>query len=319
MERFHVEIPEEYVKDDEYDIHHVIYKSKIPKEKFMFKINIEDNDKDIGEEIGYRIAEAIDIPCCKAKLFKRERIRGDNITYYDYGVGSFYQGDDNEEIILRMDILMDLHWNEASKLYPEITGREYCPGIKDYLQFIDYLLMKENRPKSEFDEIKNKIIEMLVYDIKFGNNDRIGSNFGLIKNKATGKIKFYPLFDNETIFGFDYPTSKLTGHENECDIEAFNHQQQMKFRLDGKQNNTSDYLELLKFLLQTYPEETEKAMEKVRKFRFEELRKMLKEYPNISKTRRSFTEKVFLDRDFRCESIYQKYLNQKIEKTAIEK
>lgn len=308
MERTYIEIPDCYEIDDEYDAHHIIYQDPNTQKKFMFKINIEDNDKDIGEEIGYRIAEMVGIPCCKAQLFKRKRMVTEDKVYYDYGVGSFFECVDKESVIIRVDVLKNLYWNEASNMYSELKGKIYFPTIEKLLLFFDYLITKNNRPKEEFEEIKYRIIEMIIYDVKFGNNDRIGSNFSIVEDKTTGKISLYPLFDNETILGFDYLIDAITGKETKSEIDEFNTLRRMKFPLNASDKNDSDYLEAFKYLLENYTEQTEKAMNKLRKFRFEDLRKSLNEYPNLSEKRKSFIEKVFLDRSYKIEKIYQEYI-----------
>ena len=44
---------------------------------------------------------------------------------------------------------------------------------------------------------------MSIYDLKYMNPDRRLNNWFIRKNKKTGQLDLYPMFDNEMILGFD--------------------------------------------------------------------------------------------------------------------
>ena len=57
--------------------------------------------------------------------------------------------------------------------------------------------------------IRKAVLNMLIYDALIANRDRNPSNYGIIKNHETGKVRFSPLYDNGASLGVSMVDHRL--------------------------------------------------------------------------------------------------------------
>lgn len=295
----------EYKVYDEYSISKKEYIRRNPKDSdsrnnhnmFMFKINFDDTDVDVAEEVAYHIAEKVGIPCCEANLAKILR-RGTTNTF-DTGVRSFYNYS-NRDYICTPTFWINEYLNDMGK---SISQNHIFDVNLIFEALFHKMVEKEKLPYEEFLRVKQDIINMIVYDIKFGNYDRGRNNWQLVQDRSSKKIDLYPMFDNEAILGFDsvenYKTAEDVGH--------YNSSNRMKIiRPEDRSKGSSNYLDLYEYLLKKYPQEAILATNKANRFTFEDLEKLLDRYNNLSKERKDFVKRVFLDRDLKTKFIFRK-------------
>ena len=108
---------------------------------------------------------------------------------------------------------------------------------------------------------KVKMIQMIVYDCLYGNNDRHDENWSFIYNKDNGfpDINLYPLYDNERVLGLyeNQNTIEKALTLNERDFDDYTTAMLFsKMRVPGEKKKNSTYKDVLGYLLEKYPETT---------------------------------------------------------------
>ena len=109
--------------------------------------------------------------------------------------------------------------------------------------------------QTKVQEVKKKVIQMVVYDSLYGNYDRHDENWSIYYNND--KIDLYPLYDNERVLGL---------YENQDFIENILKEENMeqivdrkffsRMRVPGEKKKYSSYKDILGYLIKKYPQET---------------------------------------------------------------
>ena len=160
------------------------------KAGFVHKRCILEPDIHLGEKAGQMIANKVGMRCCKIDLYRQPvpefgRVDLASISYIDLGYDDRLISNGVREYARKNNI-----------------DNVYLPDIDLIFAAMKEVYRRENRPYEEYQEFMQDFIDMMMYDIKFGNTDRLTTNWFVRKNLTTGKIDLYPLFDNEGILGF---------------------------------------------------------------------------------------------------------------------
>lgn len=265
------------------------------RNEFLYKNNIMLNAAYFGEVIGSQIAKVTIGNACDAELAKQRRGFGD---IYDNGVISYYYFAKDDKQISPFFIIQDYYKNEG-------TTRKGLPNLDDIFGALKYLMLRKyKRPYSEYEKLKQQYVDMIMFDCRFGNFDRQLENWLLFEDGQTQEISLYPLFDNETTLGFD---QAITGNASNEKIITYNRDLRMAYRAPGDGTREFSNLEdILKYMIEKFPTETEKSIEKVKTFSLEDLSKLLDEFPDMPEERKKFTKQMFLARRL----LFERYIRE---------
>ncbi len=122
-----------------------------------------------------------------------------------------------------------------------------------------------NEIQQDIKDARRKIIEMVVYDCAFGNNDRHSRNWGMMLDRDSGRATIYPAYDNERVLGLcisEYEMQKIV-ESGERIINTYQMRNQYSRIGFGSQKGGVYYEDMLKYLVEKYPEYAVPAIEKV--------------------------------------------------------
>jgi len=177
------------------------------------------------------------------------------------------------------------------------------------------VFMKYDRPYSEYKEFMQDFIDMVVYDIKFGNVDRVTTNWHLRRNHSTGKIDLYPIFDNESILGF---SEIIPDNFDEDTLREFNvYRFPIGRPIDRERGERVLASDLIRYLLENYPNQMRVSLKKAYRVKKEDLEEILDNLPGVPKRRREFAIKNFEYRDKYLRNIVEDYVRNKKDESQI--
>ncbi len=159
---------------------------------------------DISECVASDVGALIDIDCAKYTLCERNGSKG--VVTPNFLNNKAYKVK-KEELISGSNLLSraDPGFKPRSLENPK-TGDLYTLSL--LLKCVEeYGLIKE-------------ILEMVVFDLLIGNHDRNASNWGIIKNLETNKVRFSPLYDNGASLGIPLDSKTINKHIIEVDGSA---------------------------------------------------------------------------------------------------
>lgn len=129
----------------------------------------------LGEHIVGRFAE-------------RYKEKYNQIVFPDGNINKYYTPEDIEDNI---DVVI-------SAIATQTMDYERTEGIRT-----------EAEIKADIDENLRDAFDMFVYDCVFGNNDRHSQNWAMLTDLETGRVKLYPLYDNERVLGLSRTEAEL--------------------------------------------------------------------------------------------------------------
>ena len=287
IEYYLIDMPKEYSRED--------------KTKFEYKRCIFEPDMHYGEMTAYCIAKKLGVPCCKTELFKRPYVSKPNL--FETGIISYYDLSNND-VTYAADSIVSRYMKKRG------LENDYMADIDTIFAAVLERFRQEGRSIGEFLKFKKDFIVMTVFDLQFGNFDRGLNNWFLRKNKLTGELDLYPMFDNEAILGF---TDEIPDDMSYAQIAGFNNVRKSRVTLteDRKQRKYTDFRELYKYLLEKYPLETRFATKKIGNFTVGDLDEILNNLSDISPERKEFARKNFMYRKMTMEKIYLEQYNRK--------
>ncbi len=246
----------------------------------------------IGEYFGYLLGKKMGLDICPVHLLsfydkekkysKSERLYpacasvsqltyGQSLEHGESVVSSFeYENPSKVNNIL-----------EKSPSYSTIFPRKGAFGtastdehIEIILAAIDYRVRNfesaigKRTPEQIEQDVKDarrKMIEMVVYDCAFGNNDRHSRNWGLMLDRNEGRATVYSAYDNERVLGLcssEYEMNKLVeaGPKMMSLFQLKAHYSRIGF---GSQKGGVYYEDMLEYLVEKHPEYAIPAIEKV--------------------------------------------------------
>jgi hypothetical protein len=125
--------------------------------------------------------------------------------------------------------------------------------------------------KKSYEEIKedvksniSKMIDQIVFDCVFGNNDRHSNNWGGIYNEEEGTFKIYPAFDNERIMGLSKSKDEMRMIVNSGKSLTDYHEREFFSRMGSFPVKSGIiYKDMLNYLFTYYPEYAISSSEKI--------------------------------------------------------
>ena len=236
------------------------------------------------------------------------------------GVLSHHQTNLNESVVLSESVCEK--YRSKMKYGEEEEYRKYFPkgksqSDKNYANIevilnstLDYLT--ENGQEEKFPDIRKKIINTCIFDMKFANRDRHDENLGFKINQYNNDISFYHLFDNEQILGMQ---------ENQKDVKRYLKDPKLyeKFKNEkltsyiGIPGSTChvDFRLLLKYLLDNYYTDTMEAVKDIGQYKISNLKELMNCCPGLSNEHKEFAEKIFLDREKEMNEFIEEYNKKK--------
>ena len=262
--------------------------------KFEYKRCIFEPDMHFGEMTGYKIAEKIGIPCCEVELFSRPYRNKPELSEVG-AISYFYFGSDDDVFTSSGVITKHAKKNKIED--------DYMPDINTIFAAVYDRFKEDGRPISEFLKFKKDFIMMIIFDLKFGNFDRGLNNWYLIKDKKTGRIDLYPMFDNEAVLGF---TDDIPENTSYASIADFNNIRKSRVTIpkDRAERKYTDFRDMYRYLLEYYPIETIHATKMINKFKAEDLDEILNNLPGISDERKNFAKKNYMYRQMTMDKLY---------------
>lgn len=265
--------------------------------RFFAKRALWSEDLHLGEFLGGLIGKKNKFKICDTGLYRHPRYTADR------GVISFAHLSDKDKLIDPRRIILEY-------LKTQNINHKYLNSIDVDTVFraMFWFMYQYKRPYSEFINFKQDFIDMLVYDLKLLNPDRGFANWFIRQNTQTKETDLYPMFDNEMILGFNKPSydNDLT----EEDIKSENAERTSAILTPDtimKQKDQVSYIELLKYLLWKYPEQTKKSLNKFKNFSPDELLVLLNQIPDLSDKRKNVVVRLYKTRSLDIDKIYEEY------------
>jgi len=278
---------------------------------------------DFGELIAYWLARKTDIPVCEVELAtKKEQyysaksvdVRG-AISYLDLQPG--------ETVALSIEILdyyRRNHFDEykeillANKSVREKDLSQYSPYYNNNIEiiipaFIAFVKDKyPNVSEKQIVDLKQRLIEMTVFDCRFANTDRNDENFGLRISKDG--TEFYPIFDNEQILGFHEPVEFIEANSAASLQEHIDQKLVSRMGVTSKPEKLS-YSAMMTYLFTTFPEETYKAYQKVMSVKDTDLIEMFEMCGDeLDDVHKAYALRIFKSREKGFETIKDNYIDK---------
>lgn len=311
------------------------YRRKEPKNEssrknhngLFLKTNKWSDTLHIGELVGCLIAQKIGFKACDVELFRKHRVR----NLYDIGAMSYIELSKDDSTIAAENYI---------RKYKKLNNIPYPASrtvdIDTIFGAIFGLMQTEHRPYQEYLNFKQDFINMIIFDIKLLNADRILENWLIRKNRTTGEIDLYPMFDNSAILGFEREVPpKIEGREEEYEkaIEAYSEEERpisiTSPKKRNKENEAENYREVLRYLLQKYPTETKKALIQAEQFTVKDLEEILDEIDpgnssgetpiEIEPQRKQFAIDAYLIREKGIKEVIQEFQIAQKKKTEEQK
>lgn len=237
-----------------------------------------------GEVVAYAIADNADIMSCPAELAHLSKyysnihkelnngtpeekdgcviyrlLDGTSILEPGQSAIAFYEVHNKEDF--KKLTAKDKKYNERydnielALAATEARTREYYSYDSEISK--EYIEMK-------VDENKKHILEMIIFDCLYGNNDRHDENWSMEKKIDGTDISIYPLYDNERVLGL---------YENQNNIEnalATNTVKEYsdtilfsRMKVPGETKVHSNYEDVLAYLVNNYQKETTELLKRI--------------------------------------------------------
>ena len=279
-----------------------------------------------GEFIAHKMLEKMGIPSCKVEFTKRHLTnprsksgKGNDIpgvlSYIDLKPG---------ETLITADTIISRFKQKYKEEFFDIIGLEeefradYNLDNENDINnnnieviipaFMSYITNDCNGTKKLAKEVKQSIIDMTTFDCMMANRDRHSENYGIAFLKQ-GKVRFYPLYDNEYILGFS-EAEKDIGKYNATGLqEHINNDLYSVIGVTSKPTKLSPSA-MMAYLFSAYPIETQKAYEKVSKFSLEDLEELMDECEGLPDTHKAYASRIFKLRTREIETIQEEFIDK---------
>lgn len=235
------------------------------------------------------------------------------------GILSHYQLD-RTEMMIPANVIIERFKGSNPKKYKELIGggnsasENHYTNIEILLTAFEDTFRKSSMPE-KVPEIRKYIFDMCAFDIKFGNRDRHDENLGLKFNQQTNKFDMYHLFDNEQILGMQENKSDIIGYLGDPKkFEKFKEKELTScIGIPGAPQKI-DPMELLKYLLQKYPEEMRSSLADIGRYTHSDLIEVMNSCEGLSEEHKAFASKIFLDREKSIQKLLEELDKSKFSK-----
>lgn len=273
-----------------------------------------------GEYLAYIILKQLGKDVCKVDLGNLEIINSysKKLAIVE-GCLSHYELEENETVEL-ICIILESYKNAHPKKYRELTQRgktnsnQNNTNIELILKSLEEVC-KQNGQEYKIPDIRKSFFDMCIFDIKFANRDRHDDNFGLKINQEN-EIEFYSLFDNEQILGLQEEKQYVTKYlSNPKEYEKFKNKELTScIGIPGKIQQIKP-MELLEYLLENYPEETQDSLKDIGRYTISNLEETLEICPGLSEEHKQLAKKIFLEREKEIEETVKAFNEKQSLKT----
>ena len=167
--------------------------------------------------------------------------------------------------------------------------------------------------QAKMQQLRKRMIEMIVYDCLYGNYDRHDENWSM-HLQASGDIDLYPLYDNEKVLGlyenqnFIQDTLRDEEVEKKAEEKFFS-----RMHVPGEDKKNSTYKEMLEYLMNTYPQETREMLQKqLSRHTAESIRKRLEECDGLPSVYVDFGTQMYTYRNAFAKELLERNKNFKL-------
>lgn len=279
-----------------------------------------------GEFIAHILQEKIGFPSCKVEMLKRNLVlprSASGKTAEVPGCISYIDLNEGETLVQAINVLA-WYKTEHPKEYVEIMNPlgEHSEGdheisihnennnnnIELVIPAMEaYAKERCNATPEQIQQLRQDIINMTVFDCKFGNTDRNDENYGIAISKDG--FRLYPTFDNEYILGFS---------EFVEDLEKFSGtrlQEHIDKDLTSRMGITSQvtkigYQSMLTYLFTTFPEETKKAYENIMKITEADLVEIMDDCDGLDEVHKDYALRIFRSRNRGFKYVKEEYIDE---------
>lgn len=279
-----------------------------------------------GEFIANLLQEKIGFPSCKVEMVKRNLVlprSASGKTVEVPGCISYMDLKEGETLVQTINVLA-WYKREHPNEYVEIMNPlgEHFEGDHEISIYNEknnnnielvipametYVKERCNATPEQIQQLRQDIINMVVFDCKFGNTDRNDENYGI--SISQDGFRLYPTFDNEYILGFP---------EYVEDIEKFSGarlQEHIDKDLTSRMGITSQvskigYQSMLTYLFTTFPEETKKAYENVMKITEADLVEIMDDCEDLDEVHKDYALRIFRSRNRGFKYVKEEYIDE---------
>lgn len=279
-----------------------------------------------GEFIAHILQEKIGFPSCKVEMVKRNLVlprSASGKTAEVPGCISYLDLKEGETLVQTINVLA-WYKSERPNEYVEIMNPlgEHFEGDHEISIYNEknnnnielvipameaYVKDRCNATPEQIQQLRQDIINMVVFDCKFGNTDRNDENYGI--SISQDGFRLYPTFDNEYILGFP---------EYVEDIEKFSGarlQEHIDTDLTSRMGITSQvtkigYQSMLTYLFTTFPEETKKAYENVMKITEADLVEIMDDCEGLDEVHKDYALRIFRSRNRGFKYVKEEYIDE---------
>lgn len=231
-----------------------------------------------GEYFGHLIADKAGVKACPVELItvhdKKNRYSTSTNLYP--ACGSIKVLKPHQDLMMGEMAIHSFEFQYSEK-YKEIINEQYCEKLPfdkrislDPSDNVDIIIAsvvaqtinyEKKRGKRSMDEIKadvkenvSDIINMIVYDCMFGNNDRHSQNWALYTDGEEGRLQVYPLYDNERVLGLSKPEAEIKQAVYSENLEARTEEECFSRMGISPMHSGVSYKQMLEHLIKKYPE-----------------------------------------------------------------
>jgi hypothetical protein len=250
------------------------YIIKFPRDFSEDRVNWED----VNEVIAAKVAQLLGFSAVNAEIAYRQGRRGCLMKHFRYEMNA-----ENGE-------------TTASLLSAEF-GENYEEIQRGTLKNEELIhkLFTLFKSFSLYSKLKDDFVNMNLYDILIGNQDRHAHNWQVLY--VDGEPQFGPLYDNGASLGWQLPESVLISMLNtESKMNKFYKKSKVKMGLDNKESPRISAKTALNYLLANYSEPFLSFVERLEDFNYIEFEMYLEDFPLISPIRKEFLKKLILFR-----------------------
>lgn len=150
---------------------------------------------------------------------------------------------DSNEIIIDYNMIKNEYDENVEKAIENLSSNSNINSDCDLEEVL--IIMDKNPYFKSIPELKERFWDMFIIDAFINNNDRNESNWGLILNKETNKLRISPVFDNGAAFYNKSSDEKLDSiYSDDFKFKQSVYENTISiYRLNGKKLNPLKYIE----------------------------------------------------------------------------
>lgn len=226
-----------------------------------------------GELVGYLLSLSSRTSSCKVELAQLSRYYENIHKERNNGTPEqkegciIYSHLERNQVLEHGKLVVENYINEHPEIY-SISRSELIDNIDVFINSVEYAtrgFYQRSSIKRSSDFIDEKVLQnrrkainMIIYDCLYGNNDRHDENWALVKDLEGRDIDLYPLYDNERVLGLYENIRTIEYALNNDNVESESEKILFsRMRVPGEKNKNSSYKDVLRYMLDTYPETQE--------------------------------------------------------------